>query len=112
MLDEVDCPHCEARVTMPKGVFGRTDERLKVKGVKMYPEGVFLTLVGLPGLTGNHQIRVSRPDNTDRLTVIVEGEGDEDEVREALTEQLLITPDELRFVDDLEAGPHVVDERH
>lgn len=112
VIEAGDCSHCDATVTMPKGVFGRTDQRLKVKGVKMYPEGVFLTLVGLSGLTGNHQIRVSRPDNTDKLTVIVEGDGDEDEVREALTEQLLITPDEIRFVDELEDGPNVVDERH
>jgi phenylacetate-CoA ligase len=112
LIEEADCSHCEASITMPNGVFGRTDKRLKVKGVKMYPEGVFLTLIGFPNLTGNHQIRVSRPDNTDRLTVIVEGEAKEAALGEALSEQLLITPDEIQFVDDLEEGPNVIDERH
>ena len=107
-----DCPHCDATVTMPKGVFGRTDERLKVKGVKVYPEGVFLVLVGFPDLTGNHQIRVSRPHNTDKLTVVVEGAADEEDLREKLTEQLQLTPDEIQFVDELGNVPTVVDERH
>lgn len=112
VLQAGDCPRCDARVTMPKGVFGRTDERLKVKGVKMYPEGVILVLAGFPELTGEHQIRVSRPNNTDKLTVVVEGSADEEELREKLTDQLQITPDEIRFVDELGDGPTVVDERH
>lgn len=112
VLEGGDCSHCDATVTMPKGVFGRTDERLKVKGVKMYPEGVVLVLAGFPDLTGAHQIRVSRPGNTDTLTVVVEGTADEEELREQLTEQLQITPDKIRFVDDLGDVPTVVDERH
>jgi phenylacetate-CoA ligase len=112
VLEGGECAHCGATVTMPKGVFGRTDQRLKVKGVKVYPEGVFLTLVGFPDLTGNHRIEVSRPDNTDRLVVVVEGEADEAALRDALTERLLVTPDEIRFVEDLAEGPTVVDERH
>jgi phenylacetate-CoA ligase len=113
VLDGRDCPHCDATVTMPRGVFGRTDERLKVKGVKVYPEGVFLVLVGFPNLTGNHQIRVSRPENTDDLTVVVEGTADEDELRQKLTDQLVVTPDTIEFVDELDDdAPTVVDERH
>lgn len=112
VLEEGTTPYVEgSTVMMPKGVFGRTDEQYKVKGVKMYPEGVGLTLAGIDGVSMNYRIRITRPDNTDHLSVTVEGDADEDVVRTELTEQLLIAPDELRFVAELEEGPTVVDER-
>jgi phenylacetate-CoA ligase len=113
MIEEGSSPYIdESTITMPKGVFGRTDGMTKVKGVKIYPQGVLLILAGIDGVTTNYQIRITRPDNTDHMTVVVEGDGDEQELLEALRVQLQIRPDEIEFVDDLEADPLVVDERY
>lgn len=113
VLDEGTSPHVEgSTVVMPKGVFGRTDEQYKVKGVKVYPGGVGLVLAGIDGVSMNYRITISRPDTTDHLSVTVEGEADEEVLREELTEQLLVEPDEIEFVDELEEGPTVVDERY
>ncbi|MFC6731119.1 phenylacetate--CoA ligase family protein [Haladaptatus sp. GCM10025893] len=63
----------DGRVVLPNGVIGRTDGRLKVKGVKLYPEAVGLVLAGFDGLTGNYRLTVSRPDATDHLAIVCEG---------------------------------------
>jgi len=98
-------------VVLPDGVIGRTDERLKVKGVKVYPESVETVLAGFEGLTGAYRVEASRPETTDRLAVVCEGEADADELRAALADRLIVTPDAVELVADLdETG--VVDERH
>lgn len=113
VLNEASSSLGESTVAMPRGVFGRTDERHKVKGVKLYPQGVALTLAGFPELTGNHQIRISRPESTDKLTVVCEGSADEDDLTEALTRQLQIKPDNVEFTNDLgEDAEAVVDDRY
>ena len=96
---------------LPDGVIGRTDERLKVKGVKLYPEAIPAVLAGFEGLTGEFRLEVTRPDATDQLTVVCEGEADEDDLADALAERLLVSPNALEFVDDLEETG-VVDERY
>lgn len=113
MLEEGTSPYVDgSTVMMPRGVFGRTDGQLKIKGVKVYPGGVLLVIAGIDGLSTNYQLRVTRPENTDHLSLTVEGEADEAELRRELKEQLLITPDEIEFVDELDDGPPVVDERY
>lgn len=102
----------EPVLTMPRGVFGRTDEMHKVKGVKLYSEGVALVLAGFPDLSLEYRIRITRPNNTDHLTVVCEGEADREELENELTAQLGIRPDEIELVDELEDGPTVVDERY
>lgn len=112
MVEEGTSPYVDgSTVMMPKGVFGRTDGQLKLKGVKVYPAGIILVLAGIDGLSTEYQLRVTRPENTDHVSLTVEGEASADELREELRKQLLITPDEIEFVDDLEEGPPVVDER-
>jgi phenylacetate-CoA ligase len=96
---------------MPDGVVGRTDQRLKVKGVKVYPESIETVLAGFSGLTGEYRVEVDQPETTDRLTVVVEGDADEDDLAGALAGRLLVTPDEVRVVDSLAEGG-VVDERY
>lgn len=97
-------------LVMPEGVIGRTDERLKVKGVKLYPESLGTVLAAFDGLTGEYRLEVSRPGSTDQLTLVVEGEADEEELRRAVQDRLLVSPDELEIVDELdEAG--IVDRR-
>ncbi len=87
---------------LPEGVIGRTDERLKIKGVKVYPESIETVLAGFPDLTGEYRIEVDQPESTDRLTVICEGDADESALAGALGDRLLITPDEVRVVADLD----------
>lgn len=99
-------------VVMPDGVIGRTDGRLKIKGVKVYPESLGTVLAAFDGLSGAYRLEASRPGATDHLRVICEGTADVEALRTALKERLLITPDEISLVDELEDGPTVVDERY
>jgi phenylacetate-CoA ligase len=98
-------------LVLPDGVIGRTDERLKVKGVKVYPESIETVLAGFAGLTGEYRIEVDQPETTDRLAVVCEGEADEAELAAALADRLIITPDEVRVVAELDEGG-VVDDRY
>jgi len=98
-------------IVMPDGVIGRTDERLKVKGVKIYPESLGTVLAAFDGLSGEYRIEVTQPATTDHMTLIVEGEVDIDQLRSAVTTRLLIEPDEIRAVDEL-SEPGVVDDRY
>jgi len=98
-------------IVLPKGVIGRTDGRLKVKGVKLYPESLGTVLAGFEGLTGEFRVEVSRPESTDHLRVVVEGEADPEALRSAVANRLVITPDEVEIVDEL-AEPGVADERY
>ncbi|MEF8782131.1 MAG: hypothetical protein V5A39_11495 [Haloarculaceae archaeon] len=101
----------DGEVVMPDGVIGRTDQRLKVKGVKVYPESIETVLAGFSGLTGQYRIEVDQPETTDHLTVVCEGQADETELAAALGDRLLITPDEIRVVEELDEGG-VVDSRY
>ncbi|MDB2224136.1 phenylacetate--CoA ligase family protein [Halorubrum ezzemoulense] len=101
----------DGTVVLPDGVIGRTDERLKVKGVKVYPESIETVLAGFEGLTGEYRVEVSQPETTDHLVVICEGEADADELRAALGDRLIVTPDAVELVADLDE-PGVVDERY
>lgn len=114
VIAEGSSPHIDgSTVMMPKGVFGRTDEMHKVKGVKVYPQGIPLVLAAFPGLDPtSYRLTITRPGNTDHLAVTVVGDADEDELHAALTEQLQVSPDEIEFVDDLDDGSNVLDERY
>jgi phenylacetate-CoA ligase len=100
----------DGEVVLPNGVIGRTDGRLKVKGVKLYPESLGTVLAGFSRLTGEYRLEVSRPGSTDRLVLVCEGEADTEELRTAVKRRLLVAPDEVRLVEDLDATG-VVDER-
>jgi phenylacetate-CoA ligase len=88
-------------VVLPDGVIGRTDERLKIKGVKVYPESIETVLAGFSGLTGAYRVEVDQPESTDRLTVVCEGDADIDELTAALSDRLIVTPDAVELVEDL-----------
>ena len=78
---------CGRSLTMPKGILGRTDEMLKIKGVKFWPSQIGPILQGLPGAGKNYRVVVSNPQGVDRLTLLVEGrEGQLD--LEALSKKL------------------------
>ena len=101
----------DGEVVLPNGVIGRTDERLKVKGVKLYPESLGTVLAGFEDLTGEYRLEVSRPESTDRLRLVVEGDADVDDLTAAVKERLLVAPNEVELVDDLEETG-VVDDRY
>jgi len=98
-------------LVLPDGVIGRTDDRLKVKGVKLYPESIPAVLAAFDGLSGEYAVRVTRPESTDHLEIVCEGTADTDELASALAGRLVISPDELTLVDELDE-PGVVDERY
>jgi phenylacetate-CoA ligase len=98
-------------VVMPDGVIGRTDQRLKVKGVKVYPESIETVLASFEGLTGEYRIEVTQPDSTDRLTIVCEGEADADDLLAALGDRLLVSPDTVELVDELD-DTGITDERY
>lgn len=113
-LQVEECPDCGATVTLPDGVIGRTDERLKVKGVKVYPGSIGTALFGFEGLTGEYRLEVSQPDATDHLRLVCEGEPgvDVESLRATVEDRLLIAPDEVEVVSELDEGPRTVDRRY
>ena len=102
-------------VNLPRVVFGRTDNMLKVKGVKLYPSEVRSVLLGLNGLTGAYRLTVSaKSGGGDHLALALEGSGSGDveaEIVKRFKSQTLISADDISFEDSLGDGPAVVDER-
>lgn len=54
---------------------------------------------------------MTRPESTDHLEIVCEGTADESELAEALAGRLVISPDEITLVDELEESG-VFDERY
>jgi len=98
-------------LVLPDGVIGRTDNRLKVKGVKLYPESIPAVLAGFDGLTGEFALTVTRPDSTDHIEIRCEGSADESRLAAALTDRLLISPDEVTAAENIDRTG-VFDERY
>ncbi|MEK9644071.1 MAG: AMP-binding protein [Alphaproteobacteria bacterium] len=108
-------PVCGRTVNLPRVVFGRTDDMVKVKGVKLYPSEIRAVLLGLDGPTGGYRLTVSaKAGGGDRLALAIEGSGGDDvaeEVARRFKSQTLISADEIAFEETLAEGPAVVDER-
>lgn len=106
---------CGRTVNLPRVVFGRTDEMVKVKGVKLYPSEIRAVLLGLDGPTGAYRITVAAKDSGgDRLSLALAGSGSDDvaeEIARRFKSQTLISADDIIFEDTLEDGPAVVDQR-
>jgi phenylacetate-CoA ligase len=101
----------DGRVVLPDGVIGRTDGRLKVKGVKLYPESLGTVLAGFEGLSGEFRLEVTRPASTDEIRLVVEGDADPEELAAAVEDRLLVAPDAIDLVEDV-GDTGVVDERY
>ena len=104
-------PVCGRRTSLPKVVFGRTDDMIKAKGVKVYPSEIRTVLLGLDGLTGRYRMKVAPGD---RIALALEGSGGDEaaeEVARRFKSQVLISVDEIAFVEELGDGPVAVDER-
>lgn len=102
-------------VNLPRVVFGRTDDMVKVKGVKVYPSELRSVLLGLDGPTGRYRLTVSAKDGGgDRLALTLEGSGGDDvseEIARRFKSQTLISVDEITFEEIVEEGLTVVDTR-
>lgn len=102
-------------LVLPRGVFGRVDDMMKIKGVKVYPSQLRLLLHGIDGVSGNANLQVDRPENTDRLSIYLEGDPamiDEKELSGMIQSELLISPDTLEVVSSLDVdGLSIEDDR-
>ncbi len=101
-------------VCLPRVVFGRTDEMVKVKGVKIYPSEIRPVLLGIAGLTGRYRLTVESERGRDRLGLTLEGTADADAlaaVDARFRSQTLIGADRIEVVQALDDGPAAVDRR-
>lgn len=114
-LDTIECG-CGRSLAMPNGVIGRVDSRLKVKGVKVYPDAIPPILDSLPGVGDSFALEISREDRTDHVSLTVESDDpeavDTDELETALSKELLIRPNEIQLQSTVDDDPTVVDHRY
>lgn len=115
VLDRVPC-ECGRDLSLPKGVFGRTGEMYRVKGLKFYPSVIVLCLAGINGVHPlKYRVHISRPGGTtDYVKVQVQGDpktAEAESVRRKLGLRLLFEPNEVEIVEQWEDGPTVIDER-
>jgi phenylacetate-CoA ligase len=111
VLDRTD-----GELFMPHGVFGRTGEMYRVKGLKFYPSVAVLCLAGIQGVHPlKYRFFISRPaGTTDYVKFKVQGNPqtvDSEVVKKKLALRLLFEPNEVEIIEQWEDGPAVVDER-
>lgn len=115
-MKTVTAPVHGRSVCLPQVVFGRTDEMVKVKGVKLYPSELRTVLLGIEGLTGRYRLGVDKkPSGADLLTLNVEGRLDTDaraQILRRFSSQTLVGLDSLDAVESLSDGPLCQDRRN
>jgi phenylacetate-CoA ligase len=115
VLDRVPCK-CGRELSLPSGVFGRTGEMYRVKGLKFYPSVIVLALAGIKGVHPlKYRVFISRPaGTTDHVKIKAQGDPNTvnaEEVKKKLGLRLLFEPNEVEIIQEWEDGPTVVDER-
>lgn len=114
MMKHIKC-QCGCEETLPNGVFGRVDNMIKVKGVKVYPSQISLILKTYPELSDKpYRIIISKKESGgDLLTLEIKSEKYEsaDLLKKHLKETLLINIDDLRFMKEMPEGPLIEDRR-
>ena len=100
---------------LPYVVFGRTDEMVKVKGVKLYPSEVKFCIIGIAELDGPYRVSVfSDKSGREMICLLLQGSaGDEiaEEVAKRFKAQTMVKADIVKIVKTLETGPIIVDKR-
>lgn len=114
IVEPTECG-CGANTVLPRGVFGRTDNMAKVKGVKLYPSQVAFVLAGFSGLDPRkYRITLREQHGVDQVDLQVVGSTTEIDV-EALTRRLreatLLSFNGVEVTDALEEGPVIRDLR-
>ncbi|MQA13029.1 MAG: phenylacetate--CoA ligase family protein [Pseudonocardiaceae bacterium] len=72
VIDTEPCPCGRTYPRMPKGVYGRLDDMLLVRGANVYPSAIESVVRGVEGSGGEFRIIVDRPADLDEITVEVE----------------------------------------
>ena len=87
---DAPCPCGRTYPRFPRGIIGRIDDMLVVRGENIYPSAIEDVLRAFPELGGEFEIVVRRPAALDELHVIAElaPGADEDDLRRRLTAQL------------------------
>lgn len=102
-------------VNLPQVVMGRTDQMVKVKGVKFFPSEVRGLLLGVAGLTGRYRVTLARkPGGGDSLSLLLEGAADDAAlaaIRARFKAQTLLGLEALETAVTLDDGPVLVDLR-
>lgn len=71
-------------------ILGRSDDRIKFKGVNIYPGQIEDVIHKVPGVSSEYQILLTRSEGRDNMTFKVEIEEADDPVKKAKTEKALI----------------------
>jgi len=103
----------EGRLCLPRGVIGRTDLMVKVKGVKLYPTELapMLMAFGIDPRGGAQLVVETKADGTDKLTLRIKAEAVPPQLGPALQQATGIRPDDIQADPALE-GPPLVDKRY
>lgn len=114
-LDRTECA-CGRTITLPRGVYGRVDNRIKVKSVKLYPDAIRPVLAEFPSLTGESQIELTTESGTDHFSLACEAadptDVDTGVLSQAIEMDVLIRLGSVELVDSLDADVTVLDRRH
>lgn len=114
VLENKTCA-CGRELTMPQSVIGRTDEMLKIKGVKFWPSQIATILRSYPQFSPKYRVVVDSLKGVDTLSLLVEGKPEGAAVLEALASHLktetLLKFNEIKLTAKLEDGPSVLDKR-
>jgi len=73
---------------LPRGVYGRIDDMLTVRGENVYPSAIDEVVMALPGYGGEHRILVTRDRAMDELTVQLEYDAEVAGTGEAAVQRL------------------------
>lgn len=76
VMDDAPCPCGRTYPRLPRGVFGRVDDMLVIRGANIYPSAVEAAIRSVQGAGTEFRIFVDRPDSLDELSVEVEHEPD------------------------------------
>jgi len=114
MMEHVKC-ECGYEATLPEGVFGRVDNMVKIKGVKIYPSQIGYVLKSYENLKESpFRLIISKKESGGDhfvLTIKSKFTDDTDNLKRHFKETLLIQIDDLKFVENLTEGPMIEDNR-
>jgi phenylacetate-CoA ligase len=72
VLDDSPCACGRTYPKLPRGVFGRIDDMLVIRGANVYPSAVEAAIRATPGAGAEFRIVVDRPRDLDEMHVLVE----------------------------------------
>ncbi|MDA0798564.1 MAG: phenylacetate--CoA ligase family protein [Chloroflexi bacterium] len=82
------CPCGRTYPRLPMGIYGRVDDMVTVRGENVYPSAVENVVRGMPGLTGEFRMIVSRERVMDELTILAEYATGQEDARDDIKARL------------------------